>query len=253
MYTLICFSPTGNALHLAKLLAHHLGIDQAAILPLESTEPDRLANDEHLILLYPVHGFNAPRNVKRFVKRLPPGRYRDVSLIGVGCTTGWLNHAVSTDLRKLLAAKGNPILHENILAMPSTFVMAFPDGLARQRIAESEKRIKEISRSLIDGTKTSVKVEYKSRLMNIIGKIEQFASRLFGLELHASNQCNSCGICWNNCPGHNIKRRANGLPKFGFSCLMCMRCIYNCPQKAISPRFSKFIPIKNGYSIARYL
>lgn len=253
MYTIIYFSPTGNVLHLAILLAKHLGIHKDKILPLEFIEPDQLTNNKHLILLYPIHGFNAPRIVKRFIKCLPPKLYNDVSMIGVGCTTNWVNNAVSSDLRKLFGEKEYPIILDEILAMPLTFIMAFPDEVARKLIAESEKRIKDISISLIDGNKTIVEVKYKSRLLNFIGKVEQFASRLFGLELHARKNCNSCGICWNNCPENNIKCNINGMPKFGFSCLMCMRCIYNCPQKAITPRFSKFIPIKKGYSITQYL
>jgi len=253
MYTLIYFSPTGNILHLAKLLARHLGIQQDEILPLEFTRPDQLVQNKHLVLLYPVHGFNAPRTVKRFVKRLPPGLYEDVSLIGVGCTTGWVNQAVSADLRKVLSEKEYPIVFDEILAMPLTFIMDFPDQVARKLIAESEKRIEAISADLTEGNQTIVKTVFKSKLLNFLGKAEQFASRLFGLELHASKNCNSCGTCWTNCPETNIKRHHNGRPKFGFSCLMCMRCIYNCPQKAISPRFSKFMPIKNGYSITQYL
>jgi len=253
MYTIIYFSPTGNVLHLAILLAKHLGIHKDKILPLEFIEPDQLTNNKHLILLYPIHGFNAPRIVKRFIKCLPPKLYNDVSMIGVGCTTNWVNNAVSSDLRKLFGEKEYPIILDEILAMPLTFIMAFPDEVARKLIAESEKRIKDISISLIDGNKTIVEVKYKSRLLNFIGKVEQFASRLFGLELHARKNCNSCGICWNNCPENNIKCNINGMPKFGFSCLMCMRCIYNCPQKAITPRFSKFIPIKKGYSITQHL
>jgi len=252
MYTIVYFSPTGNVLHLAKLLADHLGIHQDKILPLEFIEPNQLINNEHLILLYPVHGFNAPRIVKRFIKSLPPKLYNDVSLIGVGCTTSWLNKAVSFDLRKLLSEKDYPIILDDILAMPLTFIMGFPDEIARKLIAESEKRIKEIRVSLTASEKATDNVEFKSQLLNFIGKAEQFAARLFGLELHAGKSCNSCGICWNNCPENNITRNGNGKPKFGFNCLMCMRCIYNCPQEAITPRFSKFIPIKNGYSITRY-
>jgi ferredoxin len=243
-------------LHLARLLAQHLGLNQASILPLEFTDPNQLTSDEHLVLLYPIHGFNAPRTVKRFVKNLPSGRYGDVSLIGVGCTNNWVNQAVSADLRKLLAAKGYPVILDEILGMPLTFVMAFPDAVARKSIADSEQRVKEISKQLLDGTKSDgseTVIEFKSRLLNFVGKIEPLASRMFGPELHANSQCNSCGICWKNCPSGNIKSNAKGLPKFGFSCLMCMRCIYNCPTKAISPRFSKFLPIKNGYSLKQYL
>ena len=137
MYTLIYFSPTGNVLHLAKMLANHLDSCNVKILPLESIEADQLINNKHLVLLYPIHGFNAPRNVKRFVKCLPPGLYNTVSMIGVGCTTNWVNKAVSSDLRKLLNKKGYPIVLDEILAMPLTFIMSFPDELAYKLIAES--------------------------------------------------------------------------------------------------------------------
>ena len=252
MYSLIYFSPTGNVRHLAKMLANRLDSQSVEILALEFIEADQLTNNEHLVLLYPIHGFNAPRNVKRFVKRLPPSLYSAVSLIGVGCTTGWVNHAVSSDLRKLFNQKGYPILLDEILAMPLTFVMSFPDELACKLIAESEKKIEEISVSLAEGTKTTVRVAVRSRLLTFLGKAEPFDSRLFGLELHAGDNCISCGTCWENCPEKNIRRNDNGKPRFGFDCLMCMRCIYNCPENAISPRFSKFLPIKNGYSFSQY-
>ncbi|MFC2063033.1 EFR1 family ferrodoxin [Chloroflexota bacterium] len=253
MYTIVYFSPTGNALHLATRLANSLGINKDKMLPLEFIEPDQLTYDSHLILLYPVHAFNAPRTVKRFVKCLPSGLYSDVSIIGVGCTTNWVDKAASADLRKLLSEKGYPIILDEILAMPLTIIMEFPDEVARKLIAESEEKIEDFSIALVNGEKTIIKPEFKPRLLNFIGKVEQFASRLLGLELHAGVKCNSCGICWEYCPENNIKCNSNGKPKFGFSCLMCMRCIYNCPEKAIAPRFSKFIPIKNGYSITQYL
>ena len=148
--------------------------------------------------------------------------------------------------------KGYPIILDEILAMPLTFIVSFPDELACKLVAESEKEIKDISSSLVEGRKTKPGVRAKSRLLNFLGKAEPFASRIFGLELDAGKSCTSCGICWNNCPVKNIKDN-NGKPRFGFNCLMCMRCIYNCPEKAISPRFSKFIPIKKGYSLSQYL
>lgn len=120
MYSNIYFSPTGNALHLARKLADFLDYDPAKLLPLEFVDLKLLKPEKHLVLIYPVHGFNAPRTVKRFVKEVP-------------------------------------------------------------------------------------------------------ASRLFGLELHANNACTSCVTCWNN-----------------------------CPEKAISPRFSKFIPIRKGYDLKKF-
>lgn len=253
IFTLIYFSPTGNVSHLAKMLANHLDSHDVEVLPLESIEPDQLTHNQHLVLLYPIHGFNAPRNVKRFAKCLPPALYETVSLVGVGCTTGWVNQAASSDLRKLLGNKGYPIIVDEILAMPLTIVTSFPDELVDELIAESEKQVAAIGKALAEGAETIREVEGKSRLLNFFGKAEQFASRLFGLELHAGENCISCGTCWENCPVKNIKRGNDDKPRFGHNCLMCMRCIYNCPENAISPRFSKFLPIKDGYSLSLYV
>lgn len=252
MYSIIYFSPTGNALHLARKLAGFLDYDPAKLLPLEFIDLKLLKPEKHLVLIYPVHGFNAPRTVKRFVKELPAGLYDFISLIGVGSMTAWLNGAVSLELRKKLSGKSYSIVVDEILAMPLTFIMPFPDKLACKLIDESEKKIKELGQGIVEGRASLSKVAGKSKLMNFLGKVEKPAARLFGLELHANKACTSCGTCWNNCPEKNISKKSSGNPKFGFDCIMCMRCIYNCPEKAISPRFSKFIPIKQGYDLKKF-
>jgi ferredoxin/flavodoxin len=252
MYTIIYFSPTGNAFHLAKLLAAELKSPVEEILPLEFTDPNQLEQNHHLVLLFPVHGFNAPRTVKRFVNSLPPGLYEHISLLGVGCNTSWVNGAVSSDLRKSLGKKNYTIVVDEILAMPLTFIMNFPDDLNLKLIAESESKMADICRRIQEKEPSHRKVQFKSKVLNSLGKIESPAAKLFGLELHANKDCTSCGTCWSNCPEKNIRQKSNGLPGFGFNCSMCMRCIYNCPEKAISPRISKFIPIKKGYSLSKY-
>jgi len=253
MYTIIYFSPTGNAKHLAKKLAEGLKSSEKEILPLEFTDPEQLECNKHLVLLYPVHGFNAPRTVKRFVRSLPPGLYEAVSLIAVGFAGNWLNGAVSSVLRKALAKKDYPIVVDEDLAMPLTFIMNSPDDLNLKLISESERKIADLCKRITEKNPSEKKVQFRSRMVNFVGKVEAPAARLFGLELHASNDCTSCGTCWTNCPQQNIKQKSNGKPVFGFNCIMCMRCIYNCPEQAIAPRFSKFIPIKDGYTLSKYL
>ena len=84
-------------LHLTRILAGQLNSYGVRILALESVAAEQMADDKHLVLLYPIHGFNAPRNVKRFARGLPPALYETVSLVGVGCTTGWVNQAASSE------------------------------------------------------------------------------------------------------------------------------------------------------------
>jgi len=182
------------------------------ILPLEFTDPARLKSNKHLIILYPVHGFNAPRTVKRFVKVLPPGLFDHVSLIGVGSMNNWLNGAVSSELRKPLGKNGYQIVVDEMLAMPLTFIMNTPEDSNLRVIAESEKQIAVIGKSIREQTVSAYKVQGRSYVTNFMGKIESPAGRLFGLELHANSNCNSCGTCWNNCPESNIKQKSSGKP-----------------------------------------
>jgi len=251
--TIIYFSPSGNVKHLAKLMAAKLNILEKNILPLEFTDPKLLKKNKGLVLLYPVHGFNAPRTVKRFINALSSGLFDYVNLIGVGCTANWVNGAVSSDLRKSLEKKEYSIVVDEITAMPLTFIMNFPDDLNLKLISDSEKLVSDLSLRIIEKNTSKNEVLFKSQVLNFIGKTESPAAKLFGLELHANNDCTSCGTCWSNCPEQNIKQKNNGKPGFGLNCIMCMRCIYNCPEGAISPRISKFIPLKNGYKLSKYV
>lgn len=253
LYTLLYFSPTGNVSHLTRVLAEHLGLEEVTAVPLESTQPERLATSGHLVLLYPIHAFNPPRNVEDFVRRLPAGRFDVVSLIAVGSSVHWANQAVSLRLRHILAEKGYPIGLDEIVAMPLTIFVGFPDELGHRLVVDAERQMQELAASLRSARGVARCVPWKSRLMARVGRLESLGARLFGLELHANGRCTSCGTCWNHCPQGNIRRGQDDKPRFGFDCLMCMRCIYNCPEGAIAPRMSKFIPIKGGYSLSRYV
>ena len=253
MPNIIYFSPSGNVKHLAKILADKLLVPSEEVLPLEFTDPAQLDSCEHLILLFPIHGFNAPRTVKRFVRNIPQGRFEFISLVAVGCSTSWVNSAVSAELKKTLTKKGIETIVDEVMAMPLTFIMNFPDEMNRKLISDAEKRIDILSLALKDKITSIRKIRKRSYVINFLGRGESPAARLFGLELHANKNCTSCGTCWTNCPEKNIKEKKNGKPGFGFSCSMCMRCIYSCPEIAISPHISKFIPIKGGYSLSKYI
>ncbi|MBN2664590.1 MAG: EFR1 family ferrodoxin [Bacteroidales bacterium] len=253
MYTIVYFSPTGNVKYIAELLKQDLNNEKVQVLALEKNEPSTLNENENLILIYAIHGFNAPRTVVRFINNLPKGKFKKVSLIGVGCNTTWLNSASSMKIKNILHKKAYQIYTNELIAMPLTFIMSFPDELAQKLVSNSPDFVKEISKKIIEEQKNDIKPPFKSKVISYLGRGEQFAARLFGLELHAKKTCTSCGICWSNCPEKNISPNKKNKPKFGFSCLMCMRCIYNCPENAITPYFSKFIPIKKGYSLNKFL
>lgn len=251
MFTIVQLSPTGNTAHLAKLLSDHLETNN--LYALEHTIPNELPNTDHLIILFAIHAFNAPRTVKRFVKMIPPNKFKKVSLIAVGCNTSWVNNAASKEIRKILERKSYNIIVDDIIAMPLTFIMNFPEDVIKDQIDSAHKVIEKISLDIINSVVSKKQIPLKSHVIHGIGRVEPFASRFFGLELHAKKSCIKCGLCVEECPEKNIQMKDNGKLKFGFNCMMCMRCLYNCPSQSITPRISKFIPIKSGYSIEDYL
>ncbi len=251
MYTIAYFSPTGNTKYVATLFQNHLRVDR--IFPLEHINAVDLPSADHLILLFVIHGFNAPKPVISFAKQLGPNKFKKVSLIAVGCNTTWVNSSASKEVRTILNKNGYSIVLDEVIAMPLNIVMKFPDSTIHNLIKEAEEKVKILVSKLDDESYYHQKIPFKTKLIHAIGKIEPLASKLFGLELYANKKCNQCGLCVLECPAKNIQMKDTKKIKFGFNCMMCMRCIYNCPTNAIEPRISKFIPIKNGYSIKNYL
>jgi ferredoxin len=58
----------------------------------------------------------------------------------------------------------------------------------------------------------------------------------------ADGNCTRCGLCVRICPSGNISLPPepfgqhgpeNGLPVFGDRCVLCMRCVHQCPEEAI--------------------
>ena len=251
---IVFFSPTGNVKYLAQRLYEALQQKKIAarLLPLEHTDPTTLEKNGDMVLLYSIQGFNPPRTVIRFARNLPSGLLKRVSIISVGSADTWPNAAASLSLKNILEKKGYSIHRNELLAMPLTFVMALPDDQCEKLICKAEEKMDQITATLLSDQKTISIVPFKSKLLTGIGRGEGLAARLFGLELHANDACSSCGLCVRECPENNITMNKNNKPVFGLNCLMCLRCIYNCPENAISPRISKFIPIKGGYTIERF-
>lgn len=153
---IVYFSPTGNVKYLAQRLAEELHLKQttAKIMPLEHTDPATLEKDGDMVLMYSVHGFNAPRTVARFARSLPSGHLKRASIISVGCTDTWVNAAASLSLKKILQEKGCSIHRDELLAMPLTFVTAFPNDLSKKLINQSEEKIGQIAAALLADQKS---------------------------------------------------------------------------------------------------
>lgn len=246
MFTIVYFSATGNTKHLANNLREKLGEHRCLLYDILSA--DKLSGKgSHLVLMYPIHAFNAAKEMVDFAEHIPAGVFSRVSLIAVGCAISWINEANSLHLRKVIAKKGYEFGLDRLLAMPLTIVMRFPKAMSDVLITNAKKQILNIGDDLLMGVNDKKIVSLKSKLVCKLGSLEKHAAKLFGIELYANKNCFSCGKCWEQCAARNIYPDKNNKPKFRFNCSMCMKCIYACPVNAIRPRISTFIPLKGGY------
>lgn len=63
------------------------------------------------------------------------------------------------------------------------------------------------------------------------------AKLVFGVSIHADENCSRCGICVAACPTHNIILREEGRPSWGRNCLLCVTCELKCPRNAVHSPF----------------
>lgn len=250
MNSILYFSPTGNVKLVAEKLQKQFPVSTTDMYPMEFKDPKTLNKVDHLIIMFSIHAFNPPITVKRFVQNIPEGLAKNVSIIAVGCADAWINRASTLWINRILSKKGYNILIEKVMAMPLTLIVPFPDEMVTELKQNADTIVKDLSSKIENSVEEHLDIPIKAKIVNILGKAEGPAARLFGgTELHADKSCTSCGLCVERCPEHNIKFNKKEIPKFGFNCLMCLRCIYECPTKSITPRFAKFIPIKGGYKI----
>jgi len=241
---------------------HELRIDNRA-------EP--LLDADLLVLMYPVFMFDAPVPIYKFLERLPEGNGKRTALVPVsGGGEIFPNRACRHMTRLRLEQKGYDVDYEDMLIMPSNTII--PTGKnasiglmrilqAKSNAAVSNKdsqlnkaltKCEEIAFNLVSGLRHRI---YAPRVDRLFARSSGFEKgplglRSFGERIKSSSACNSCGWCADACPQKNIVlKEGAGAPHFGSACVLCLRCIYGCPEHALRPGLAAFLVIKEGYSL----
>ena len=105
-----------------------------------------------------------------------------------------------------------------------------------------------IARDVLTGVTRRTRPLPWDRVLYRLLLVEHLGSRIFGKHLKASDACIGCGWCAAHCPRGNIAMK-NGKPVFSNRCVLCTRCLYGCPVKAITPGFGKFAVLKQGFDL----
>ena len=240
------FSGTGNTRRIGEALARELKLlgHETDIYSIKagSTPPPPDGYDR-VIVAYPVHAFNAPSSVLKFLKKLPKGeKFIPAYLLYTSGEPLRLNHASGIVPKRILKRKGYPVLGELHYVMPYNIIFRHSDGMAARMNRAAELKLPDDARMIAAGNGNLQKVGFLRRFAAFVLRIEHSAMPLIGRGFRVSKACTGCGLCVKNCPQGNIKM-VNGKPKFGGSCVGCMGCSFGCPKDAVR------ISLLNGWRV----
>ena len=260
------FSGTGNTWRVANQYAEAFGWHdhRAELLPIEDLV--RVKNNAWFVnydligLAYPVHAWNAPRLVLRFLDTLPYHLDKRVFLaltagISVG---GALDYA-----RRRLVRLGYQVVHAahfytGSYYLDQSFREQSEDELLR-RTQWIDGEAWEAVAEILDRRARDYWASDWARVAQsgIVWRLYLAASRQAWRWLYATPACDQCGLCVLHCPTDNITIRPPAGVTFGAACTLCLRCVGICPQAAVqltvqTERFGRYLaPGFRGYLRAR--
>ena len=201
----------------------------------------------------PVIGFGTPDIVFQFIRMMPCGGGKNVFLLKTAGGVGAGNYPSSRPVIRKLKRKGYDVCYDRLLSLGSNWVVKFDERITKRLYEADQKKVKTACAEIIAGKRRTQNAgKIVTILMEAIMFIDHFIMRFIGLDLHATKECNQCGLCVQNCPVENITDKKGNL-HFSLKCNCCMRCVYTCPHGAIRFRIFSFFSVRGGYNIRKIL
>jgi len=253
---LVCYmTGTGNSYRAAQWVGEAVRAQgtPVRVVPVQEGHPGpgAPAGGRSLLgLVNPTHGFTAPWPVIRFALRLPRGRGAHAFVLPTraglkigGLYTPGMEGTAGYLIALILLLKGYRVRGVMGLDMPSNWMSIHPglkpasvqgiSARARRRAGGFIGRILRGGRSFPPGSLVQLLFGLVLAPVSagylLVGRF--FLAKLF----FASERCNGCGVCAENCPSRAVvmRGRRNPRPYWTFSCESCMRCMAYCPRNAV--------------------
>ncbi len=245
---IFCFSGTGNTRWAAERLTDATG--ERLTLMTDGNTHCTLTPDERIGFCFPVHGWQPPRLVRNFIRRLtfsseqPLASHYCYALVTCGDSIGLTMEMLNEDLEK----KGLHASSTFSLVMPESYVclpFMYTDTPQREKEKINQANIDlEVYARLI--TERRENEHHTKRgfmpwvLSHVIGAYfnsRMISDRKFTVD---AADCIHCGLCAKVCPTGDIRMTDNGdgasTPEWQHDgrCTCCLSCYHHCPRHAIN-------------------
>lgn len=249
---LIYSTGTGGTARVADAFERSFNKRSVAVQKTElKGEADPAVFGDILVLLFPVYAFNAPKPIAEWLKKIEPveGRLAVVVSVSGGGEISPNTACRAATLRQL-EKKGYKVFYEKMVVMPSNFLIGFDESLSAMVLHATPVIVDKVVAELMVGKWHRTAPFGVDRLASKLGYFESIGARIFGRQLKVNDKCVDCGWCEKMCPRDNIKI-ADGRHSFGNDCVLCLRCVYGCPQRAIEPGLGKFLILPEGFNLSK--
>lgn len=239
------FSGTGNTLLISRLYKEYLTDYETTIWEVEQKTDTPAApdpSDYDLIGIgHPVHGFNAPKIMWDFCKKLPavgtlknPGKK---VFILTACGEGlYVNNFATQKIVRMMSLKGYDFIQQRRYVMPYNMIFRHSPEMVKSEYLIAQKYAQFSCNQLLEGKRTHVHKFHIGAILvplfRILWLYAQWQSPFMKVDM---KKCIKCMKCVKKCPYGNITfNEEKGKFKFGTKCVLCVRCSFNCPGCAIS-------------------
>ncbi|MCQ2233120.1 MAG: EFR1 family ferrodoxin [Paludibacteraceae bacterium] len=237
------YTSTGNSQWVAEKLEHLLeesiySINTIAKDGYSSTDFE-LTEGERIIFVFPVHSWNVPAVVRKFISKLSvegtPSAVYAVCTCGDDC--GKTNENLSTML-DLIGLKLNACFS---VQMPNNYVLMpgfniDDPSVQHKKMIEAVTTVEQIADKILSGN-CDAKGFYTSGTFPWTKSVllYQYFKRIQcgRTPFKATDACVGCGLCAQVCPENNIRMQSNGRPQWRNHCTQCAACFHHCPKNAV--------------------
>lgn len=199
-----------------------------------------------VVVAHPVHGFNAPTPIFKFIRKLPQGEGKRVYVVETSGEPLKLNDGAHLSVRNSLKRRGYTFGGHLRYVMPYCIIFRHSDGMASRMWAAARKQIALDAPMLEGGEEWKTFTSLWTKFVNLVVKVEHPAMPLIGRGFKPTDACIGCGKCARVCPQANIKM-VDKRPEFGSHCVGCMGCAFSCPKDAIKPGILNSWKVNGAY------
>lgn len=255
---ILYFSGTGNTRWVARQIAE--AIDEELLFIPDLIRDGRyqlvLKANERLGFCFPTHGWQPPRIVREFIRKMTITGIEESCFCWALTTCGDNIGETMTILNKELGEKGlkaetlfSVIMPESYVCLP--FMYTDSEEKEQSKIAQAKRQIVQIIDTIKECRRGVVELEKGStpRLYSyVIGAYfnkKMVTDRKFTVD---ADVCIKCGKCVKVCPVDNIEGTPPVWIHIG-KCTSCLACYHYCPVHAIN--FGKITRKRDQYYFNR--